>query len=83
MNGKERLTADLGLIFERMQARDNPGVVSVWWRSLHIVNSLYRSTMKGPGIQESGPTACKLETAWASEGFDPGLLTGISDHHMR
>jgi len=38
LSGRERLAADLGLILKRVQARDDPGVLLVWWGGLRIVS---------------------------------------------
>ena len=38
LSGRERLATGLGLVLERVQTRDDPGSLLVWWRGLYVVS---------------------------------------------
>ena len=38
LSREEGLTTDLRLVLKRVQTRDDPGGLLIWWRGLRIVN---------------------------------------------
>lgn len=73
---------DLGLVLQRVQARDDPRKFLVRWRGLFLVSLSPRTrNSKGPDIQKSNPIGCKPGTARVSSPGpekSPGIL-----HHRK